>query len=99
MNKKGVELTVNTVIIVALGLLVLFIMFFVLQKNLIGGSEKYLNFSLETERELRAGDICQKIFSDRVCMKTCTGYQELPGPWKDCKGDKLKCCLTTKKIP
>lgn len=93
MNKKGVELTVNTIIIVALGLLVLFIMFFVLQKNLIGGSEKYLNFSEETERELRAKNICEKIFSGRVCMDDCTNkYELVPGKFTDCEDKGEVCC-------
>jgi hypothetical protein len=93
MNKKGVELTVNTIIIVALGLLVLFIMFFILQKNLIQGSDKYLNFSEETERELKAKNICEKLFSGRVCMEDCTGkYTEVPGTWDDCAKDDKICC-------
>lgn len=98
MNKKGVELTINTIIIVALGLLVLLVMFYIIPKFIVGGSNKYLNFSLETERELKAGDICEKIFSDRVCMASCDNFEEIPGTWKDCTGAKTKCCLTTKKI-
>lgn len=90
MNKKGVELTVNTIIVVALGLLVLFVLFFVLQKNILGGSQRYINLSLEAERELKSQNICEKLFSGRACMENCGMYEEIPGQWTDCPGQK--CC-------
>jgi len=94
MNKKAVSLSVNTIIIIALGLLVLFVLFYVLQSNILGGSKRYMNLSLEAEKDIRAENVCEKLFSGRQCLSTeeCSkrGYVDLGAGWIDCDG--LHCC-------
>lgn len=87
MNKKGIELSLNTIVIIILALLVLVALIFVLQRGIIGGTQKYFNFSEQAEKEIRSGDTCAKMFSGRMCYKSpCPDtYVQIDGDWADCK--------------
>jgi hypothetical protein len=99
MNKKGVELTINTVVVVILALLVLVILFFVLKTFIFKGTAGYINLTLEAEKDIKAKNICEKMFYSRRCMSACTAdYIDHGTDWDDCKAmvDKPHCCELSK---
>lgn len=87
MNKRGIELSVNTMVIIILALIVLVSLVFVLQKGIIGGTNKYFNFSEQAEKDIRSETTCEKMFSGKMCYKSpCPeSYVEIAGDWADCK--------------
>jgi len=94
MNKKGVELSINAIVIIILALLVLVVLFFVIQKGIIQGTTNYFNFSESAEKEIASDKICAKMFSGRMCYKSpCPeSYIEISGDWDDCKKIQSICC-------
>ena len=87
MDKKGVELSINAIVVIVLALFVLVVLFFVLQRGIIGGTQKYFNLSESAEKEIRAENVCAKIFSGRMCYpSSCPdSYVEISGDWADCR--------------
>ncbi len=100
MNKKGVSLSINTLVIIALAILVLFVLSFFLSTTIRDNVKKYLTLSEAAEKDINATNICEKMFTDRRCMANCGKYQDLGTDWKDCKNmpDKPRCCKTTEYI-
>lgn len=94
MDKKGVELSINTMIIVILGLVVLVVLFYAIQRGITGGTNKYFNFSQEAENQLKAENTCAKMFSGRMCYQSAcpASYVEISGDWEDCKKNSRICC-------
>lgn len=94
MDKKGIELSLNTIVIIILALVVLVTLLFVLQRGIIGGTNKYFNFSEQAEKEIRSGDTCAKMFSGRMCyLPPCPDtYVEIAGKWTDCEKTSSICC-------
>lgn len=89
------ELSINTIIVIVLGLLVLVILIFILQKYIHEGTQKYFNLSEEAEKQIRADDVCEKMFSGRVCLPSCNNTVDLGAEWKDCKLKAgTRCCQT-----
>lgn len=80
MNKKGVEMSLQTIVIALLVLIVLGILIFLL----FGGST---TFSKSTSCEPDHGT-CQSLGLGNPC-----GQDETTGPWK-CPKDQ-KCCIKT----
>ncbi len=94
MNTKGMELSINAIVVIILALFVLVVLFFILQRGIIGGSNKYFNFSEQAEKEIRSGDTCEKMFSGRMCYSSpCPeSYVQIAGKWTDCEKDGRICC-------
>jgi len=92
MNKKGIELSINSIVIIILALLVLVVLFFVIQKGISDGTNKYFNFSESAEKEITSDKTCAKMFSGRVCLPGCDSKTMVDWgtDWTDCKG--AHCC-------
>ena len=94
MDKKGVELSIQAVIVLVLGLIVLVILIVVVRSQIMKGTERYTTIGKEAEKEFT--DQCAGIFRQRTCEAACTtGFKEvLPVPkngWTDCESGE-SCC-------
>ncbi len=94
MNKKGVELTLQTIGVAILILLVITVLAIVFSQVLREGIMKLLGLSDETEKSITGND-CERLFSNRNCLTSdqCSSRQgkQLSGNWPDCKDGKV-CC-------
>lgn len=97
MDKKGIELSINTIIVIILALFVLVVLFFVLQRGIIGGSNKYFNFSDTVEKDIQSSRTCAKLFSGRMCLAACDPKIMIDwgAGWDDCTGSTPTCCERT----
>ena len=93
MNKKGVSLQVNMIIIIVLGLIALVIAIVFLRTQITKGAEKYEEIGAALEK-------CEGLFKNRECMASCPSPEQKVRPigsgWADCgKGEKIgkpDCC-------
>ena len=90
MDKKGVELSIQAIIVLVLGLIVLVILIIVIRGQIGKGTLKYTNITAEAEKEFK-GDRCTGFLLPRICADSCPkGYEiDLGTGFKDCK---LKHC-------
>ena len=91
-DKKGVELTLQTVVVAVLVLLVLVVVALIFQKVVGKSVSELLGISNSTSQEIGGGK-CASLLLGRECVGTsleCTnaGYRPLPKPfngWSDCQ--------------
>ncbi|MBW2969076.1 hypothetical protein KY304_01405 [Candidatus Woesearchaeota archaeon] len=99
MSKKGVSLSVNTIVVVVLALLVFVIVLYLLQSNISKSSKQYLNLTDQVEKDIQSKDVCAKMFSGRYCYspkksEICPEGYSVVYPlneWKDCDVGQ-NCC-------
>ncbi len=90
--KKGVELSLQTIVVAALSVIVLIVVILVFGgqvRKAIWGYNDVSNASIQESQ----GKRCASIFiPDRKCVQTgCPdGYAEVDGEWKDCQNGL--CC-------
>ncbi len=101
MNKKGVELGINTVVVFILALLVLVFFSYILSSQFQSKTKAYKHVTEEFEKDIKTRAVCEEIFSTKRCLplETCNalGLINLGVDWKDCKdkatpGHTLYCC-------
>jgi hypothetical protein len=93
LNKKGVELSTNLIIIIVLGIIVLIVAVIFFRTQVTKGAEKYDTISSGLDK-------CESFFGNRECRVSCDNFgkevKPIGGDWADCgKGnlkDKTKCC-------
>jgi len=89
MNKKGVELTLQTIGIAILVLLVVAILAMVFSQGIRDGIMQIIGFSKQAD-----ADSCVNVFSNRRCLtsdKCLLPNNVVSGEWSDCKNGKV-CC-------
>ena len=86
----------QTVMLIILGLVVLFIIIMVVRQQVTGGAKKYTELGKQAEIK---GDKCSSFLLGRGCSaKACDrekGFEQVYSPtgvWTDCKKDKLEYC-------
>ncbi len=97
--RKAQGLSINTIVIAALALVVLFLLIMVVRTQLQKGTQRYLNISGSAEQEAKSKDICETMFAlhTRKCVAGgCPkDFIPLPSGWSDCKDGKTCCEATT----
>lgn len=88
MNKKGVELTLQTIGIAILVLLVVAILAIIFSQGIRDGVMQIIGYSKQAD-----ADSCVNVFSDRRCLTSdkCPNGKIVSGDWSDCKNGKV-CC-------
>ena len=93
--KKGQGMSIQTVVMIILGLVVLAIIVLVVRQQVTGGAKRYTNISLESEIKI---DKCSAFFLNRACSDnpcdTSKGFEEVYSPtgtWTDCPNKQ--CCI------
>jgi len=92
MKKKGVELGIQTVVVAALGLIVLVILIIVIRQQIGAGAQRYTDISKEAEKQII--DRCEGFLSARTCEASCGDKTTVPAPskgWQDCTQGQV-CC-------
>lgn len=94
MNKKGMELTMNTIIIAVLSLVVLAVLIglFVRQVGKTSGGYSDIYSNVTTQQE----DVCSSLIKGTSCVtadKCPDPSKQKPGSWDDCQAPKV-CCET-----
>jgi len=84
MNKRAVELTMQTIIIAVLMLIVLVILIMVFRGQIGKAVQRYFAIGNESEQELRSTDKCATIFGSRRCLDSC------PAPTPITAGEETK---------
>jgi len=92
--KKGQGLPINTIIIAALGMLVLIILAFVIRNQIAQGTKKYTEIGKEAEIKV---DKCGSVILNRACSIGCDPAKTREvyspaGAWDDCKDKGGHCC-------
>jgi len=98
--KRAQGLPINTIVIAALGLLVLVILAFVIRNQIAQGTKKYTEIGKEAEIK---ADKCASIILNRACNENACdekkGQRQVYSPageWADCKAaNKQYCCEGT----
>ena len=93
MDKKGGEMSIQAIIMIVLGLVVLVILIIVFRGQIGKGTLKYQNLSEEAFQEAK-GKVCEGFLLGRECMPTScsTGYRKALGKgWTDCNQGEV-CC-------
>jgi len=92
MNKKRAGLSINMIIVAALGLIVLVIVAFIFRTQVIDYASKYTQ-TADSAVKSAEGKTCATLFSTRKCSanKPTPGeWTPVSGEWTDCGKDK-KC--------
>ncbi|MBW3001716.1 hypothetical protein KY338_00980 [Candidatus Woesearchaeota archaeon] len=71
MNKKAVELSVQTMIIVALGLIVLVVLIFVIRGQISKGASQYFDIGKSAAEEAATDQCKSGLFVERKCAQNC----------------------------
>ncbi len=86
-------MSVQTVVLIILGLLVLAILFVVVRQQVTSGAKKYTE--LGSQAEIKEGQ-CANVIIGRWCAEDCAkdGGKQVPGVWNDCTkaSATAKCC-------
>jgi len=97
MNKKAVQLSVQTMIIVALGLIVLVVLIFVFRGQISKGAQQYFDIGKSAAEEADPNKCESGLFVERECADSCAGLtQNSKYYWKSvgirgCEKGKI-CC-------
>lgn len=99
MNKKAVELSVQTMIIVVLGLIVLVVLIFLLRGQISKGASQYFKIGESAAKEASTTECESGLFVERKCApNNCVGLDS-GFNWKavgirgcDKKGSGQVCC-------
>jgi hypothetical protein len=98
MNKKAIELAMQTIVVAAIALVVLAVVIIVFGTQISKTAQQYLGISEQAAGEANVTNKCQTMFGSRVCAKDCqttsnkTTYVPVPGDWADCKSKSMVCC-------
>lgn len=71
MSKKGIELTMQTIIVAVLMLIVLVVLIMVFRGQIGKSSQRYFAIGNQSEQELQATDKCMTLFGNRRCLNEC----------------------------
>lgn len=72
MNKKAVQLSVQTMIIVALGLIVLVVLIFVFRGQISKGAQQYFDIGKSAAKEAATDKCVSGLFVERECADSCS---------------------------
>ncbi|MBW2973347.1 hypothetical protein KY346_03060 [Candidatus Woesearchaeota archaeon] len=99
MKKRAVQLSVQTMIIVALGLIVLLVLIFLIRGQIQKGAGQYFDIGTKIGKEAELEKCQGGFFTTKQCATNCIKdpkldenyYWEDIGP-KDCKAPTPVCC-------
>ncbi|MBD3303944.1 hypothetical protein GF343_02275 [Candidatus Woesearchaeota archaeon] len=97
MDKKAVQLSVQTMIIVALGLIVLVVLIFVFRGQISKGAQQYFDIGESASEEADPDKCVSGLFVERDCASSCSKLaQEGKYYWtsvgiRGCKNGEI-CC-------
>jgi hypothetical protein len=95
MDKKAVELSVQTMIIIALGLIVLVVLIFVFRGQISKGAQQYFDIGKSAAEEADPNKCESGLFVERKCAGSCSAldgkYYWTSVGIRGCEGGKI-CC-------
>jgi len=89
MHKRGQGFSINTIVMIVVGLVAVVIVILLFRQQITTGSGQYEQISQGTGLE---ADRCFNLIEGRSCAENCPeGYESVGGSWKDCdRGEQ--CC-------
>jgi len=103
MNKKAIELAMQTIVVAAIALVVLAVVIIVFGTQISKTAQRYLGISEQAAGEANVTNKCASLFGSRTCVAECKQqpvpgnesrfiyYATVPGTWSDCKSPNV-CC-------
>jgi len=93
MGKRGVALSMQTIVIAVLLLIVLFTIIIIFRTQIGNYSTGYMDIANKSIGQAK-GELCQGILGVRHCDSACDFEKErkVEGTFSDCKGTKPVCC-------
>ncbi len=76
MDKKAVQLSIQTMILVILGLIVLVVLIFLIRGQISKGASQYFDIGESAAKEASIKECSSGLFVERKCAPSCTGLTQ-----------------------